>query len=97
MEFLNYIGVCSGVEEDVALLKAVAAAVASEASLSGSAIPDDYVGEIVRFGACELHVVAAVMGGIAAQEAIKLLTEQFVPLKGTLIYNAMAGTSAVFD
>ena len=45
--------------------------------------------------ASELHAVAAIMGGIAAQEAIKLLTGQFVPLAGTLIYNAMASTSSV--
>jgi amyloid beta precursor protein binding protein 1 len=50
-----------------------------------------------RFGAAELHVVAAVMGGIAAQEAIKLVTRQFVPLAGTLVYNAMASTTSQFD
>jgi hypothetical protein len=33
----------------------------------------------LRLGASELHVVASVMGGMAAQEAIKLLTQQFVP------------------
>ena len=48
-----------------------------------------------RFGAGELHCVAAIMGGIAAQEAIKLLTKQFVPLSGLLLYNAMASTSSV--
>ena len=87
---------CSGWEEDVAPLKSIVTAVATEIGLNGSGIPDDYTGEVVRFGAAELHSVAAVVGGIAAQEAIKLLTSQFIPLQGTLIYNAMAGTSAVF-
>ena len=50
---------------------------------------------LCRFGAGELHCVAAIMGGIAAQEAIKLLTKQFVPLSGLLLYNAMASTSSV--
>ena len=67
----------SGVEEDVALLKSVAAGLAAEYGLSGSAVADDLVGEMTRFGAGELHTVAAIMGGIAAQEAIKLLTAQF--------------------
>ena len=81
----------------MALLKTVAGNVASEAGVSSSGIPDDYVGEMVRFGASELHTVAAILGGIAAQEAIKLLTAQFVPLKGTLIFNAMACTSLVLE
>lgn len=58
-------------------------------------VNDDLVAEMVRFGAAELHCVAAVMGGIGAQEAIKLLTGQFVPPDGTVIYNAMACTTSV--
>lgn len=50
-----------------------------------------------RFGASELHVVSAVMGGMAAQEAIKLITQQFVPFTGTLVYNGMASTTSVFE
>ena len=51
--------------------------------------------QMVRFGAGELHCVGAIVGGIAAQEAIKLLTRQFVPVPGTLVYNAMACTTSV--
>ena len=76
-------------------LKASLNTVAAEAGVSPGGISDDYVGEVVRFGAGELHVVAAIVGGIAAQEAIKLLTCQFLPLKGTLIYNGMSGTTLV--
>ncbi|KAK3528262.1 hypothetical protein QTP86_028494 [Hemibagrus guttatus] len=35
--------------------------------------------------------------GAAAQEAIKLITHQFVPFNNTFIYNAMAQTSATFQ
>lgn len=49
-----------------------------------------------RCAAGELHVVAAVVGAVAAQEAIKLITRQYVPVAGTLIYNAMACTTSVF-
>jgi hypothetical protein len=86
---------CSGMEDDTVQLKASLNNVAIEAGVSVGCVSDDYVGEMVRFGAGELHVVAAIMGGIAAQEAIKLLTCQFIPLKGTLIYNGMSGTSLV--
>lgn len=50
----------------------------------------------MRCAAGELHVVASVLGAIGAQEAIKLLTAQYVPVSGALIYNAMACTTSVF-
>ena len=56
---------------------------------------NDYSGVFVRAGGGELHVISSILGGIASQEAIKLLTAQFVPLKGTLIYNGIACTSSV--
>ena len=80
----------------MSLLRARLAPVLAEAGAAGCAVADDLVGEMVRFGAGELHCVAAVVGAVAAQEAIKLLTRQFVPLGGTLVYNAMAATTSVF-
>ena len=77
-----------------------------------------------RFGAAELHSVAAIVGGMAAQvgspcrrraqrlrgpmssarsrhlgeqEAVKVVTRQFVPFSGTFIYNGIDGTSATID
>ena len=51
-------------------------------------------GEICRFGAGELHCVGAVMGGLAAQEAIKLITGQLLPAAGgPLVYNAVEATT----
>ncbi|KAI8465712.1 MAG: hypothetical protein J3K34DRAFT_436030 [Monoraphidium minutum] len=91
-------GVLEGeVDEDVMLLKGIAQQVVMEAGVSGAAAADDYVAEMCRLGAAELHVVAAVMGGMAAQEAIKLITRQFVPFGGTLIYNAITSTTSVLD
>lgn len=84
------------VEEDVALLKGLAGSLLMESGASGASVCDDLVGEVVRCGGGELHVVAAVVGAMASQEAIKLLTKQFVPLGGTLVYNAMQSTTTVF-
>ena len=83
-------------EDDAAVLKVRMASVAADCGVSAAAVPDDYVEEMVRFGAAEPHVTGAIMGGIAAQEIIKFITRQFVPVPGTLIYNAMASTSSVF-
>ncbi|GFH24172.1 NEDD8-activating enzyme E1 regulatory subunit [Haematococcus lacustris] len=60
-------------------------------------LQDDYLQEMVRFGAGELHVVAAFMGGMAAQEIIKLVTGQFTPVAGTLVYTAMGCTTSCFE
>lgn len=49
-----------------------------------------------RYGAAELHAVASLMGGIAAQEAVKLLTHQYVPLNNTYVYVGIAGAGGVF-
>ncbi len=42
--------------------------------------------EIVRWNGCELHNIAALMGGIAAQEAIKIILEQFIPVRCWFIF-----------
>ena len=54
---------------------------------------DDLIPYSCRYGGSELHSVASYMGGAAAQEVIKVLTRQFVPINNTYIYNAMKQTS----
>ncbi|KAL5021823.1 hypothetical protein ScPMuIL_000978 [Solemya velum] len=60
-------------------------------------IKDDYVHEICRYGASEIHTVASYIGGAAAQEAIKIISGQFVPINNTFIYNAMKQTSITVE
>ena len=43
--------------------------------------------EMLRGNLAEFHAMASVMGGIAAQEVIKIVTGQFVPVDNTLIVN----------
>ena len=40
-------------------------------------------------GGAEVHNIAAVMGGLASQEAVKLITHQYVPLNNTWIFNGV--------
>lgn len=95
----RYPGVFEGntPEEDVSRLKSVALGLLTEAGAGSTTLPEDLISEVCRFGAGELHCTASVIGGIASQEAIKLITGQFTPLPGTLIYNAMASTTTVFQ
>jgi NEDD8-activating enzyme E1 regulatory subunit len=45
--------------------------------------------ELCRYGASELHSIAAFIGGCCAQEAIKLITHQYVPIEHVLMYNGI--------
>jgi len=42
----------------------------------------DAVGEIVRAPTADLPNVAAFLGGMVAQEAIKMITRQYIPVNG---------------
>lgn len=53
--------------------------------------------EIVRYGACELHNISAIIGGVAAQEAVKIITHQYVPINNTFIYNGISSTGVVYS
>lgn len=54
-------------------------------------------GSSVRYGNAKLHTIAAVMGGSAAQEVIKLLTHQWQLMANTFIFNGIRSSGAVFE
>ena len=56
----------------------------------------DHAVEIVRYGDTELHSISALIGGVAAQEAVKLITHQYVPFDNTFIYNGIAGCASTY-
>ena len=60
-------------------------------------ISKDHALEITRVGACEIHNIAALIGGIASQEIVKILTKQYVPMNNTYIYNGVAGVGATYE
>ncbi|CAF2052100.1 unnamed protein product [Brassica napus] len=78
-----------GMDEDISRLKTTALSLLTDLVCNGSVLPDDLINEMCRFGASELHVVAAFIGGITSQEVIKLVTKQFVPMLGTYIFNGI--------
>lgn len=43
-----------------------------------------------------MHNIAAFMGGVASQEAIKVLTKQYIPLNQTFVFNGIESVSGVF-
>ncbi|KAI4310359.1 hypothetical protein MLD38_035342 [Melastoma candidum] len=76
-------------DEDISRLKMMAYGILSDLGCNGQTLTEDLISEMCRFGAAELHAVAAFIGGVAAQEAIKLITKQFVPMCGSFIFNGI--------
>ncbi|MCJ1472373.1 hypothetical protein MMC13_001020 [Lambiella insularis] len=52
--------------------------------------------ELARGSASELHNISALTGGMVAQEAIKVLTKQYVPIDNTCVFDGITSKSAVF-
>jgi len=64
---------------------------------ASEAISDDYIGEICRCGGAEIPSIAAYLGGVVAQEVIKLITCQYVPINNAHVYNALKSTSVTLQ
>jgi amyloid beta precursor protein binding protein 1 len=57
----------------------------------------DHAKEIVRYGGGELHTISALIGGVSAQEAVKIITHQYIPLNNTFIYNGIVGCADTYE
>ncbi|KAF2009918.1 NEDD8-activating enzyme E1 regulatory subunit [Aaosphaeria arxii CBS 175.79] len=55
----------------------------------------EFVEELVRAGGGELHNIAALTGGLVSQEVIKVITEQYVPVDNTCIFDGVKSKTAV--
>jgi amyloid beta precursor protein binding protein 1 len=62
-----------------------------------SLLSRDHSVEITRVGACEVHNIAALIGGIASQEIVKLLTKQYIPMNNTYVFNGITGVGATYS
>lgn len=60
-------------DEDISRLKTAVIGLLNDLGCNGSTVTEDLISEMCRFGASELHAVAAFIGGIASQEVIKVL------------------------
>lgn len=56
----------------------------------------EFAQELVRAGGGELHNIAALTGGVVSQEVIKVVTEQYVPVDNTCIFDGVRSKTAVF-
>ena len=63
---------------------------------SGPLITRNHAIEITKYGGGELHTISALIGGIASQEAVKVLTNLYVPTNSTYIFNGVASIGAAY-
>lgn len=55
------------------------------------------IAEVERVAGGELHNVSSVLGGMVAQEAIKLITRQYVSVTGTCVFDGVRSKVGVFQ
>ncbi|KAK9427337.1 hypothetical protein V1505DRAFT_404589 [Lipomyces doorenjongii] len=53
--------------------------------------------EFVRAGNGELHNISSLLGGFGAQEVVKLITRQYVPMKNTVLFDGIQSKSDVWE
>jgi len=59
-------------------------------------IPEQAIDEFCRYGSSEPHVLAAMLAGCVAQEAIKLCTHQYIPIDNALVLDGHSQTATTF-
>jgi len=96
-EHKRYPGEIKDYAEDYYDLKKHTDALVKEFNLSETQIADEPIFEICRYGNSQLHSIAAFIGGVAAQEIIKLVTMKWVPLNNTFVYNGIKGSSSSIE
>ncbi|CAM9585090.1 unnamed protein product [Ascophyllum nodosum] len=69
----------------------------NEMGLETELLSEKHAQEIARYGACELHNIASVVGGIASQEAVKAVTHQYTPVNNTIIFNGLAAVIGRYE
>ena len=57
---------------------------------------DQYVQELVRAGGSELHNISALTGGMVAQEIIKIITKQYVPVDNLCLFDGALSKAQQF-
>lgn len=51
--------------------------------------------EVARAGGGELHNISALTGGMVAQEMIKIITKQYIPIENTCIFDGISSRCQV--
>ncbi|KAL8435664.1 hypothetical protein ACSSS7_002325 [Eimeria intestinalis] len=84
------------VSSDVKAVKAEVRKIEDKIGL-GCFVPDEVIDQVVQYRGSEFPTTAALIGGVAAQEAIKLLCGQFEPINNTFLWNGTERRGIVLE
>eukprot|EP00916_Digyalum_oweni_P001243 GHVL01002416.1.p1 GENE.GHVL01002416.1~~GHVL01002416.1.p1 ORF type:complete len:528 (+),score=85.39 GHVL01002416.1:7-1590(+) len=82
---------------DNKLLTEIAHKMVDKLGLPRFSIKEEYLQAITASGGKELHVTAALIGGLVAQECVKLLTSQCAPLNNTFLWNGFTCSTSILE
>lgn len=96
----RYPGTQDDWESDAPLLEEEYKAVALHYGLAEEALVEsnrgDVCHEFARYANAEIHNIGSVLGGVASQEAVKIITGQYIPLNNTYIFNGIVAVAGVY-
>jgi amyloid beta precursor protein binding protein 1 len=52
--------------------------------------------EMTRYFNAEVHSVSSLIGGVASQEAVKLITSQYIPIDCLYLFNGLTSVAGVY-
>lgn len=102
----RYPGVTDAYQDDVAPLQECIVQIVTALGLQDNELvqstllvtdPPKFAQELTRYGQAEIHTIASLVGGVASQEAVKIITGQYVPLNNTYIYQGIASVAATYQ
>lgn len=82
---------CIADDKNLSILNKIKLAFLNDSVTIDSTICDDILMEMMRSNGKELHNISSIMGGIAAQEVIKILTNHYIPLDNCLVFDGIKG------
>ncbi|KAK9461150.1 uncharacterized protein V1516DRAFT_691136 [Lipomyces oligophaga] len=97
-QYDRYPGSLDDIGEDETMLAEIALAIVQ--SLGGSTLSsrlEKVLKEFVRSGGAELHNISSLIGGVGAQEIVKVITRQYVPIKNTVLFDGIQSSSSVWE
>lgn len=85
-----YLALTATSHQETATADDIQTSIASRApALSGSERASNIAKEVARAAGGELHNISAAVGGMVAQEMIKIITKQYVTIDNTCIYDGI--------
>eukprot|EP00697_Spironema_sp_BW2_P003495 gnl/Spiro4/14648_TR7890_c0_g1_i1.p1 gnl/Spiro4/14648_TR7890_c0_g1~~gnl/Spiro4/14648_TR7890_c0_g1_i1.p1 ORF type:complete len:606 (+),score=152.23 gnl/Spiro4/14648_TR7890_c0_g1_i1:187-1818(+) len=84
-------------DQDMAAARVCLHNVLAARGIDSGLVEDKYVDELVRSGMSEQANIAGVIGGMASQEAIKLITRQMIPLNNVHVYSGISCSGTTYE